>query len=199
MAEQSPQPVYFSKEEVETADSITVGLHTLRKYNLAVHPRPPLIRMFNQREMGPFSNDNFTFETELRNPFQEGSNTCQFIQVLIQCKDDVMIIPIASKACVGELFLYAYGYGVDSKHGDLSGFGCDPAEWVKLRVETRDKHMKFFVNSNKAYELDFPNDVTEIVGVQFRFNGPASVRGTKFESPDSTYTLMPSYAVTPIQ
>ncbi|MGC3943059.1 MAG: hypothetical protein QM762_00740 [Chryseolinea sp.] len=192
VVEQEPRPLYFAREEVEHGDSITVGLETLKKYNLEVHPTPPLVRMFNQRDMGSIRNDNFVFETELKNAFNEGGNPCQFVQVLIQCKDDVMIIPLSARACIGDLFLYAYGWGVDAKHGDLSGFGCDLRDWVKLRVESKNKHITFSVNGKTAYQLDFPNDPTGVVGVQFRFGGPASVRNTRFESTDSTYVLLPA-------
>jgi hypothetical protein len=192
LAEQEPRPVYFSKDEVEHGDSISVGFPTLEKYQLPLHPKPPRIRIFNEGDLGSLMNDNFTFETQVKNPFKEGSNACQFAQVLIQCKDDIMIIPLSAKACIGDLFLYAYGYGVDSKHGDLSGFGTDLTDWVTLRVETQNKHMKMFVNGKTAYAVDFPNEPTGIVGVQFRFHGPASVRGTRFESGDTIYALQPA-------
>lgn len=191
LAEQESRPLYFSDSDVLNGDSVTVGLETLQKYNLPVHPNPPLIRMFNQQDMGTLTNDNFVFETELKNPFSYGSNPCQFVQVLIQGKDDIMIIPLSARACVGDISLYAYGQGVESKHGDLSGFGCDLSDWVKLRVESKNKHIRFFVNGRNAYELDFPNEPTGIVGVQLRFWGPASVRGTRFESADSNYHLSP--------
>lgn len=192
MVEQEPRPLYFSRGEVENGDSVTVGLETLKKYNLEVHPKPPLIRIYNERDLGTLMNDNFVFETELRNPFNEGTNPCQFVQVLVQCKDDVMIIPLSAKACIGDLFLYAYGIGIDSKHADLSGFGCDLRNWVKLRVESKNKHLRFFVNGKAVYEVDFPNSPTGVVGVQLRFWGPASVRGTRFESLDSVYAMPPS-------
>lgn len=189
LAEQEPRPVYFNKEDVMGGDSVTVGLGALQKYNLSLHPQPPRIRIYNQGDMGALMNDNFVFETQLKNPFDEGANTCQFVQVLIQCKDDIIIIPLSAKACIGDLFLYACGFGVDSKHDDLSGFGCDLNEWITLRVETKNKHMNITVNGKAAYELDFPNEPTGIVGVQFRFNGPASVRGTKFEGGGEVFAL----------
>lgn len=195
LAEAEPRPIYFSNDEVIRGDSITVDANTLAKYNLPLHPDAPLVRIFNEHDMGSLMNSNFVFETQVKNPFKEGKNACQFVQVLIQGKDDIMFIPLSAKACVGELGLYAYGYGMDSKHGDLSGFGCDLNEWVTVRVETVNKHMKFLINGKLAYELDFPNDPTGIVGVQFRFNGLASVRGTKFESPDSVYAFQPTPAV----
>ncbi|HTF19753.1 MAG TPA: hypothetical protein VK658_16890 [Chryseolinea sp.] len=192
LAEQQPRPVYFSKDEVEHGDSVTVGVHTLEKYNLLLHPEPPVIRFFNQGDLGSLMNDNFTFEVQLKNPFNEGSNSCQFVEVLIQCKDDIIIIPLSAKACIGDLNLYVCGFGIGSKQGDLSGFGCDLSDWVTLRVVTRNKHMKLIVNGKTAYELDFPNDPTGIVGVQYRFHGPASVRGTRFESGNEVYALQPA-------
>lgn len=189
LAEQDPQPLYFSKEECVSGDSITVALSTLEKYNLSLHPNPPRIRMFNQSDMGDISGDSFVFETQVKNPFQEGSNKCQFVQVLIQCKDDVMIIPLAAKSCIGDLFLYASGYGVDSKHGDLSGFGADLNQWTTLRVESFRQHIKFFVNGKIAYEMDLPYKPPGVVGVQYRFYGPASVRGTRFESGSAVIAL----------
>lgn len=189
LAEQDLHPLYFSKEECVAGDSITVGLSTLEKYNLTLHPNPPRIRMFNQSDMGDISGDNFVFETQVKNPFQEGSNKCQFVEILIQCKDDVMIIPLAAKSCIGDLFLYATGFGVDSKHGDLSGFGADLNQWTTVRVESFQQHIKFLVNGKIAYEMEVPYKPPGVVGVQYRFYGPASVRGTRFESGSAVIAL----------
>lgn len=189
LAENEPQPVYFRKEECEQGDSVMVGIPVLQKYNLALHPDPPRIRLFHQGDMGELMNDNFTFETQLKNPFKEGSNACQHVEVLIQCKDDIIIIPLVARECTGELRLYAAGYSINSRNADLSGFGCDLNDWVTLRLVTRNRHMQLFVDGKEAYALDFPNEPTGIVGVQFRFRGPGGVRATRFESGETVYAL----------
>ena len=109
MAETGADPLYFKKEEYQKNDRIEIDKNILKSYNLSLNPIPPKIRFFNQRDLGDLMNDNFTFETTLKNEFSGGSNACQYVEVLIQCKDDIIIIPLAAKACAGEMHLYAAG------------------------------------------------------------------------------------------
>jgi hypothetical protein len=127
-------------------------------------------------------NDNFIFETTLKNEFDGGSNACQYVEVLIQCKDDIIIIPLVAKSCIGQISLYAAGKRLQSTEADLSGFGADLNQWTTLRVETENKKMNFFVNRVLAASFVFPNNPTGIVGVQYRFNGVGAVRNTWFEN-----------------
>lgn len=180
LVENEQRPIYFKKSEILKGDLVEIDTQILRAYNLPLLPDPPKIRLFNQRDMGDLMTDNFTFETTLKSPFNGGSNACQFVEVLIQCKDDIIIIPLADKACAGDLRLYAAGAMAESKHADLSGFGCDLNEWNTLKVVTKDKKMSFYVNGKKAHSFTFPNDPTGIVGVQYRFNGVGAVKETKF-------------------
>ena len=101
--------------------------------------------------------------------------------MLIQCKDDIIIIPLCAKTCVGNINLYACGTSVSSTDNDLSGFGCDLNQWTKLRVESRSKEMTFYVNEQKAQTLKFTHDTKGIVGVQYRFMGVGAVKDTWIE------------------
>ena len=139
--------------------------------------------------MGDIQSDNFIFETKLRNEFSVGTGACQFVQVLIQCKDDIIIIPLSAKNCIGEMYLAFCGMGVASAEADLSKFGCDLNEWTTLRVEVVNKKATIFVNETLAYSLDFPNDPTGVVGVQYRFNGVGAVKDTFFENDNNRIQL----------
>jgi hypothetical protein len=174
-------PLYFNKQDVLKGDEIRVDRDLLKKYNLSLHPEAPRIRFFNQTDLGELMSDNFTFETILKNDFSEGTGTCQKVQVLIQCKDDIIIIPLSAKTCVGNINLYACGENVASADADLSGFGCDLTQWTKLRVETRNKQMTFFVNDKKAHTFKFKHNSTGIVGLQYRFEGVGAVKDTWIE------------------
>lgn len=182
LAEEEPVPLYFKNEECQKDSMVSVDEAVLKKYNLSLHPKPPRIRFFNQRDMGDLMSDNFTFETTIKNNFDQGTNTCQPVQVLIQCKNDIIIIPLAAKPCIGDMSLAFCGTFVSSKDTDLSRFGANLTEWTKLRVETVNKHATLFVNGVKAYSFTFPNKATGIVGVQMRFNGTGAVKDTWFES-----------------
>jgi hypothetical protein len=182
LKEEDPIPLYFKKDEFTKSDRIEIDEEILLKYNLPLLPQPPKIRFFNQRDMGDMMSDRFTFETKLKNEFSAGTGACQFVQVLIQCKNDIISIPLSAKTCIGEMQLYFCGKSVVSEHADLSGFGCDLNEWTTLRVETIDKRATIFVNGTLAYSLDFPNDPTGVVGVQYRFHGVGAVKDTWFEN-----------------
>lgn len=174
-------PLYFTKQEVLKGHEISVDKDLLKKYGLTLQPELPRVRLFNQTDLGDLMSDNFIFETVLKNDFTEGTGACQQIQVLIQCKDDVIIIPLCAKTCIGNISLYACGKDIESKDADLSGFGCDLSQWTKLRVETQNKEMSFFVNDKKVHTLNFPNNATGIVGLQYRFGGVGAVKDTWIE------------------
>ncbi|GAA0549479.1 hypothetical protein [Chitinophaga japonensis] len=180
LLEEEPAPIYFKQEECVQNGVVEVNAAMLERHRrLAAGAR---VRFFNQREMPGLVNDNFTFETKVKNEFDDGANACHHTEVLIQCKDDIIFIPLTAKPCVGDLLLYFCGARVESKSADLSGFGCDLTQWTSLRVETVNKTARIYVNGRKAYTLTFPNHPTEIVGVQYRFNGAAAVKDTRFGS-----------------
>lgn len=172
-------PLYFKKNEVLKSHKVEVNEELLSRYNLSLQPSLPALRFYNVQDMGGIKNDHFIFETSLKSDFNQGTAACQRVDVLIMCKNDVIIIPLSSKGCIGDLSLYAAGMNVQSKDADLSKFGCDLDQWVELRVESKNRHMRFFVNGEQAYSLTFPNDPTDIIGLQYRFNGTGAVKNTR--------------------
>lgn len=181
LAELDPIPLYFKNGDFDKGDHIEINRATLEKYSLPLHPAAPRLRFFQMREMGDLMNNNFVFETTLKSEFDEGTSACQRVEVLIQCKDDIIFIPLAAKACIGDLLVYACGKSLSSKEADLSGLGCDLREWNKLKVQTVNKQMTIYVNDQVACSFTFPHDPTGIVGVQYRFNGPGAVKETRFQ------------------
>jgi hypothetical protein len=172
-------PLYLKKSEFQKDKMIEVDAATIASYNLTLQPQAPPLRFINVQEMKGIRNDNFVFETSIKNDFRQGSAVCQHVEILILCKNDVIIIPLCAKACIGDLSLYAAGKAVRSSEADLSRFGCDLSQWVQLRVETTNRHMRFIINGEEAYALDFPHLPTDIVGFQYRFNGVGAIKDTR--------------------
>jgi hypothetical protein len=189
LAEADPVPIYFKKEEVTRKEGIEVDSATLARYHLSLQPTAPNVRLFYTKDLGDLNDAGFTFETTLRTSPPRGSGACQNVQVLIQCKNDVFIIPLAARACIGDLSLVAAGAFASSRNADLSGFGCDLSQWTTLRVTSDHRQVTFFVNGKPAYSLRFPNDPTEIVGVQYRFTGTCAVRNARFTTAGRTIDL----------
>jgi hypothetical protein len=180
MAETGANPFYFTKQEIRAEEGVKVTGDVLSRHAIAQQPVSPKIRFFNQRDLGDLMSDNFEFETQVRNPNISADNACHLAEVLIQCKDDIIIIPLAAQACVGDLRLAFAGAYYTSRHDDLSKFGCDLTEWTKLKIVCQNKHARIFINDQLAFELDAPNKPVGIVGVQYRFNGVAEIRYSRF-------------------
>lgn len=173
-------PVYVKKEAFQRDNIIEVDEKIIQSYNLTLQPKAPAVRFFNVLDLGGIRTDSFAFETSVKSDFKEGSAVCQQVEVLLLCKNDVIIIPLCAKACVGDIYLVAAGKAVSSKEADLSKFGCYLTQWVNLRVEAKHKHMRFLVNGVEAYSLDFPNEPADLVGVQVHFNGVGALKDTRF-------------------
>ncbi|RIV21332.1 hypothetical protein DYU11_18160 [Fibrisoma montanum] len=181
LVETEPVPLYFKKTDYLKNDRVEIDASTLQAYNLPLHPRAPKVRFFNQREMGDLMSDTFVFETSLKTDFKDGAGACQKVEVLIQCKDDIISIPLSVKTCIGEMNLYFCGKNISSRDADLSGFGCDLTQWTTLRVEAKNKQVAIYVNGTKAQSFTFPNQATGIVGLQYRFDGLGAVKDTWFQ------------------
>jgi hypothetical protein len=189
LAEGDPVPIYFRKEEVARKEGIEVDSATLERYHLALQPSAPKVRLFYMKDLRDLNDADFSFETTLKTGPPQGSGKCQNVQVLIQCKNDVFIIPLAAKACIGDLSLYAAGAAVSSSNADLSGFGSDLTQWTTLRVTSVHRHLTFFVNGKPAWSADFPNQPEDIVGVQYRFSGTCAVKNARFTAANRTIDL----------
>jgi hypothetical protein len=176
------RPLYFKTDEILKDEEVEISTELLNKYQVSLFPELPEIRIFNQMDLSGFATDNFEFDTEVTAGFSEGKGVCQRVTIFLQAKDDILILPLSAPACVGNLFVAAYGVGEGSDAADLSGFGCDLNEWVKVHVVCIDRHIQFFVNERLAWETDITNPVNEIVGVQYRFEGPGNVRNTRVSS-----------------
>lgn len=180
-AEWGVPPLYFKSSEILRPGGVEVNEDLLQKYNLPLSPEVPLIRLFNQKDLKGILTNNFTFETELKSDFTGAANACQRVEVLLQAKDDILILPIVQKACVGDVFVAAYGHFAESKKADLSGFGTDPSQWTKLKIVCKNGLMRFYINGKVVYKAQITHDPKEIVGVQYRFNGMGAVRNTWLE------------------
>ncbi|WP_339880849.1 hypothetical protein [uncultured Algoriphagus sp.] len=151
------------------------GGELLEKYGVELFPDLPEVRFYNQKDISGFTTDNFEFETEIKSGFSHGKAACQRVDIYLQGKEVILILPISRPECVGELFLAAFGVGVSSQSEDLSGFGSDLNDWVTVKVTCIDKQISFFTNDKLTFETEIPNNPVDIVGVQYRFEDPGAI------------------------
>jgi hypothetical protein len=187
--DQEPVPVYFSKEEVIKDGALRIPASLLESRNIPLQPKVPEVRYYNIRDMNGLRNDNFIFETELKSEYNQGTAICQHVFVTIHCEKTAIMIPLGIPGCVAEMGLMVVDKGVSAQEADLSAFGCNMNEWVKLRCEARNKQVQIWVNGRKAYSTTFKEEANKIVGVSYRFMGTGAVNAVRFARPNGEAVL----------
>jgi hypothetical protein len=182
-------PVYFAKKEFQKGNIVEVDKSTLEAYNVPLQPNIPALRFYYVQDMGGLQTDNFSLETTVKSNFNQGSAVCQRIEILLLCKNDIFSIPLCAKGCVGDIGLYAGGRSLQSRDTDLSKFGRDLNQWVQLKLEAKDQHIQILVDGEVACSFPAKYEPADIVGVQYRFEGPGAIKDTRFIKGDKVINL----------
>lgn len=191
--DQEPVPVYFSLREAVSNGALQVTPELMAGKNISLQPKVPEVRFYNIGDMQGLLNDNFVFETELKSVYNMGSAVCQRATVLIHCQNTAFMVPLGIPGCVAEMGIMVADKAASARNTDLSGFGCNMNEWVKLRCEVRNRHARFWVNGQLAYEDSFMGSPAKIVGVSYRFTGPGAVNSISLSRLDGEAVLQETF------
>jgi|GEM_PF-82801 len=175
LIEQDPVPVYFKKEEAIHDGKISLSLDQIREKNIPMQPSPPTVMFTNVRDFGEIYSDHFTFETAVRNDYSEGSAACQMTRIYLLCEGTAIWVPLCAKGCVSNMDLYFTYFYTSGKREDLSNFGVNFNQFVKLRIESDSGHARIFVDNQLAYTVPRHIRHSKIIGFDFRFQGTGSV------------------------
>jgi hypothetical protein len=172
---QEPVPVYFKKEEVIKGGKMSLSLDQIREKNIPLQPTPPLVWFTNVGDFGEIYSDKFVFETALKNDYDEGSAACQNTRVYLLCQGTAIWAPLCAKGCVSTVDLFFTYFYTSGTREDLSAFGVDFHDWVKLRIESDSGRAKISINGKLAYTVPRHILRSKIVGIAFQFQGTGSV------------------------
>jgi hypothetical protein len=175
LVEQNPVPVYFKKEEAIHDGKLSLSLDQIRQKNIPLQPSPPYVLFANVRDFGEIYTDHFVFETSLKNDYSEGSAACQLTRVFLLCEGSAIWVPLCAKGCISTIDLYFTYFYTSGKREDLSAFGVDFHDYVKLRIESDSGRAKILINGRLAYTVPRHIIRSKIVGIDFRFQGSGSV------------------------
>jgi hypothetical protein len=175
LIEQDPVPVYFKKEEAIHDGKISLSLDQIREKNIPMQPSAPTVMFTNVRDFGEIYSDHFTFETAVRNDYSEGSAACQMTRIYLLCEGTAIWVPLCAKGCVSNMDLYFTYFYTSGKREDLSNFGVNFNQFVKLRIESDSGKARIFVDNQLAYTVPRHIRHSKIIGIDFRFQGTGSV------------------------
>lgn len=186
--EQSPVPVYFKKEEAMIGGKMTLPVEKIKEKNIPLQPTPPKILFCNVGDFGEIYSDHFVFETSLRNDYSEGSAVCQLTKVYLLCQGTAIWIPLVAKGCVSTVDLYFTYFFTSGRREDLSNFGVDFHNYVKLRVESDSGRARIFINDKLAYTVPRHILHSRIIGIDYMFEGTGSVDYVRLSNEKTNYS-----------
>jgi hypothetical protein len=184
---QDPVPVYFTKADVMVNGKMQLTADQIKQKNIPMQPNPPTVFFSNVRDFGEIYSDNFTFEASFRDDYSEGSGACQLTRVYLLCEGTAIWIPLAAKGCVSNVDLFFTYFYTSGTREDLSAFGVDFKNYVKLRIESDSGRAKILVNDKLAYTVPRHIIRSKIIGIDFQFQGTGSVDYVSLENGKVSY------------
>lgn len=177
-----PIPVYLNANEFISQDKLQVPLPVINQKNIELEPQPPVVEFYNVGNFTPVSLKDFSFNAEVKNDYRDGAATCQFINIILFTDNTPVIIPLSAKGCVSDIRLLNGRYFVSGKNTDLSGFGADLSQWVKVSCKSIPGKIQYYVNDNLVYESPLPVYNENIVGFGYIFQGTGSVKNIELKA-----------------
>lgn len=178
--DKKPVPFYFEKQEFLQENGCEITPETVKAHDIPFSPEMPDINFFYVRDSMGLKSDDFSFESEIRNNYSEGSGVCQFSEIVLLFKHDVWAIPLSAAGCVAELRLHANRTDFTATYTDLGRLGCDLRNWTPVSVSSKNGRMEVMVNGRLAFQCPVTTPALEIIGVRVRFDGAGGVRNVRF-------------------
>jgi hypothetical protein len=184
----APVPVYFNTEDVMANGKMSLSIDKIKSRNITMQPEPPTVIYANVRDFGQIYSGDFSFETSVRNDYREGASICQNTKIYLLCEGTAMYIPLCAKGCISTLDLMFTNFYTSGKHEDLSGFGVDFNNFVKVTIESKGGKANIFLNDKLVYTVKHDIVNYKIIGVYFSFQGTGTVDYMKLSNGKVNYT-----------
>jgi hypothetical protein len=176
LIEGKPVPVYLKDADFIKNDRMQLPISVIEGNNIPMQPQTPMIQYYNVGNFTPVSLKDFSFSSEVKNDFNEGSAACQLSSITLLTNENPIIIPLSVKGCVSEINMLSIDRYVSGKKTDLSAFGVDFSDWNLISCKTEADKIKYFVNNQFAVEFALPKREIKVVGLIYTFMGTGSVK-----------------------
>lgn len=194
LIQQENIPIYFRQEEAINDGKLGLSSEKIQAQNIPLKPVAPVVQYANLKDFGDIKTDNFIFETSVRNTYREGSSICQYSEIGLLCEGSAIMIRLSAKGCISENNLYFIDQNISGKENDLSKFGTDFKDFVKVRCESVNGKVKIFVDNQLAYTFPYKSPVSKIMGITYRFQGSGLVDDVKLSKGDGKAVFEDTFA-----
>ena len=176
-----PMPVYLDSARFMGKTGMEVPPSLISQNNIPLEPQPPAVEFYNVGNFKPVPLKNFSFSTQIKNDYNEGASACQYVEIILFTDNTPVIVQLSAKGCISNLRLLNGGYFESGKDHDLSGFGADLSQWVKVGCRANKDKIEYYVNDKLVYTSQLPLYAENIVGLGYNFQGAGAVKNVSLQ------------------
>ena len=169
-------PIYLSDDDFTQSGQLTIEKETITEYGLDPRTEEVAVSFYQVQDFGEVYTNDFDMQISLKNTFNNGLSSCQWVQIYLLYEGGAVGIPLGKKGCASEMDIMAFGKYVSGKKNDLSNFGVDFSEFVTLQFSAKNQTFKIQVNGTPTYEMPMNNTVEKIIGIAIHFEGTGIIK-----------------------
>ncbi|MEM8762219.1 MAG: hypothetical protein AAGD88_00295 [Bacteroidota bacterium] len=177
--ERDEVPLYIDSEDFHQPSGIGILPETLQKAGIATGEDNLVSNMYWVEEFEGLTLKDVTLETTVRHVPYGNANPCQMTEIIMLCQGQVILIPLSIKGCVSDLRLFVLDQGFNGKRTDLSAFGVDFSEDIKVSCIAKNNRVAIEINGEEVYQSSLNGAENGVFGVKYRFHGAGRVTSLK--------------------
>ena len=169
-------PIYLEESTIFNENRLEISPELIASQNLDPKTSRVTASLYQVKDFGELYIDDFEMTMALKNNFEEGMSACQETQVVLLYDGSIIGIPLAKLGCSSNLNVMAFGKFIDGKKNDLSGFGVNFKDFVRLKCLSKDGKLTIFIDDEQVYSMDVPEEKLKIKGIAVHFEGAGSIK-----------------------
>ena len=173
--EKDPVPTYLSSGDIHLTNAMGISAKTLASKTGSPVFNNTVVSFNNVREFAGLNGSDFTLTTTLQNTSTPQEASCRKVRICILGKSNAIIIPLADKGCISDLYIYTSSAWVNGKDKDLSAFGCDFSKAQELVCNIKQMVFTVSLNNKLIFSTPITQTIGDIVGLSISFEGAGKI------------------------
>jgi hypothetical protein len=167
--EKDPVPTYLSYADIHLPGAMGVSAKTLAAKTGSPVFNNMEVSFNNVREFVGLNGGDFKLTATLQNISTAQEASCRKVRVCILGKSNAIIIPLANKGCISDLYMYTSSEWVNGKDKDLSAFGCDFSRPQLFICDIKNMKLTISLNGIQIFAAPVTQTIGDIIGLSISF------------------------------
>ncbi len=192
----TPIPKYIETEDI-LSNKLALKKSTLDEIKSSETPIQSTFHYVNELEQ--ISGDNFELTTSIRNVYRDKWAVCQTTSIVIVGTKSAFFVPFSISGCISELGVMLSDIYLDGKKHDLSFLGTDMSKFRTIKIASKDKEFKVFIDNHNVLTHSYTKSIGNIVGMRFRFLGAGEVENIHLSNEKEKFVLNQDFGLDKIK